>query len=147
VQIRKWCAVASRFKARKHKTNRHKKRAGCTVKKWVNPTAPILFTAYMFCQILFNVAVIIIFMRQTYFLHTDFAYRGRQSLQKSRRSLKILGTRSVIWSNFHTKDPQILDSVIQNLVCTVTWHPWLVHPYLSTLNVIHNLKVSMLPCL
>jgi hypothetical protein len=29
----------------------------------------------------------------TYFLHTDFGYRGGQSLQKSRRHLKILGTK------------------------------------------------------
>jgi len=127
------------LKARKHKTNRHKKKAGYTVKKWVNPTAPILFIACMLCQILLYVAIIIIFMRQTYFSHTNFAYRGGKSLQKSRRRLKILGTRSVIWSNFHTKGPQIWDSNIQNLVPTVTWHPWFVHPFLSTLNVTHNL--------
>jgi len=108
----------------------------------------MLLSSSMLCQILLNVAVIIIiiFMRQTYFLHTNFTYRGGKSLQKSRRRLKILGTINVTWSNFHNKGPHILDSIIQNLVSTVTWHLWFVHPYLSTLNVIHNLKVSMLPC-
>ena len=29
---------------------------------------------------------------------------------------------------FHTEDPQILDTVEQNLAATATWYPGFVHP-------------------
>ena len=47
--------------------------------------------------------------------------RDAQIFQKSRSHFKILGTRQVTRSKFHTEDPQMLAPTIQNLVTTVTW--------------------------
>jgi hypothetical protein len=42
--------------------------------------------------------------------------------------LKILDTRQVTRSKFHTVDPEILAAIIQNLVAHVTWHSGFVQP-------------------
>ena len=44
--------------------------------------------------------------------------RGAQILQKSISHLKIVGTKTVTWRNFHTQDPQVLGTSVQNLVAT-----------------------------
>ena len=46
--------------------------------------------------------------------------RGAQSFQKSTSHLKILSTRRVTWSKFHSEDQQLLGTSIQNLVATAT---------------------------
>ena len=48
-------------------------------------------------------------------------------LQKCKSHLKILGAWRVTWSKYHTKDPQVLGSTVQNLVATATWRPGFVH--------------------
>ena len=50
-----------------------------------------------------------------------FWYRDAQISQKSNSYLKILTSRRVTWSKFHTKDPQTLGAIKQNLVGWVTW--------------------------
>jgi len=57
-------------------------------------------------------------------------------LKKCRRPLKILGVMSG-WSKFHTEDPQIFESYVQNLVarttrCSNLCTPGVVHGWLST---------------
>lgn len=47
-----------------------------------------------------------------------FMTGGVQIFQKCKRQFKILGTRRVIWSRFYTEEPQILGTIVQNLV---TW--------------------------
>ena len=42
--------------------------------------------------------------------------------------LKILGTRSVTRSKFHTEGPRILGATVQNLVATATCRLWFVPP-------------------
>jgi hypothetical protein len=44
---------------------------------------------------------------------------GAQTFQTSKSSLNILGPRRVIGSNFHAKDPQVLDAKVQNLVAQI----------------------------
>jgi hypothetical protein len=41
--------------------------------------------------------------------------------QESRSHFKILSTRRVIWSNFHTEDPIILVTGAQNLFARALW--------------------------
>jgi hypothetical protein len=41
--------------------------------------------------------------------------RVAQIFHKSRSSIKIIGARGVTQKKFHTKDPQILGTIIQNL--------------------------------
>jgi hypothetical protein len=55
--------------------------------------------------------------------------RGAQIFQKSGCHQKVLGTRRVIRSTFHSEHPQILGTTVQNLVATVTWRLGFVHPY------------------
>jgi hypothetical protein len=52
---------------------------------------------------------------------------GAQIFEKSRSHLKILGVRRVTWCTFHTQDPQILDTTIQNFFATATWLPGYVN--------------------
>jgi hypothetical protein len=52
-----------------------------------------------------------------------------QIFQTSRNHLKILGARWETWSKFHTEDPQMLYTSLQNLVAQITLHPGFVHPY------------------
>ena len=47
--------------------------------------------------------------------------------QKCKSHLKILGAWRVTWSKYHTKDPQVLGSTVQNLVAAATWRPGFVH--------------------
>ena len=54
--------------------------------------------------------------------------RGAQIVQKSSNHLKILGTRRVAWSMFHTQNSQILGAIIENLVALVSWHPGFGYP-------------------
>jgi hypothetical protein len=53
--------------------------------------------------------------------------QGRFS-QHARSYLKIQGLRRVIWSRFHTEDPQILGGSAQNLVATTNWRQVFVRP-------------------
>jgi len=42
---------------------------------------------------------------------------GAQNFQKSRMHLKkIVDARRMMWSKFHTEDPQILGTTVENLV-------------------------------
>ena len=54
-------------------------------------------------------------------------YRSAKIFQKSRNRLKIPGARRMTKSKFHSEEPQILGTTMQNLVTTVTWHPAIVH--------------------
>ena len=54
-----------------------------------------------------------------------------QIFQISTRHLKILGTRRVVWSKFHTQDSQIIDITVQKLIALATWCPGFVHPRLN----------------
>jgi hypothetical protein len=54
--------------------------------------------------------------------------RGAQVFQKSRSYFKIMGTIRVTFCKFHTEDPQVLGTTIQNLVTRMTWHSVFVHP-------------------
>jgi hypothetical protein len=56
-------------------------------------------------------------------------HRGAQICQQSRSHCKILCTRGVAWSRFHTEDPQILGATVQNLVTQVTWCQGLVQAH------------------
>jgi hypothetical protein len=47
--------------------------------------------------------------------------RGAQIFQKSRSHLNIPGSKMVKWCNFHSDDPQILPTTVQNLVVTAPW--------------------------
>ena len=72
--------------------------------------------------------------------------RGPQIFQKSRGYFKILGTRRVTCSKFHTDDPQILGITIQNLVTHMTWclgfvHPWAVVAWHLTLYSLMGLYI------
>jgi len=56
---------------------------------------------------------------------------GTQIFQKCRNHLKTLWT----WIKFHTQDPQILGTTVQNLVTCMTWHLGFVHlPAIGILN-------------
>jgi hypothetical protein len=52
---------------------------------------------------------------------------GLTILKKSSSYVKIQGARSVIWSMFHTEDPQMLLATVQNVVTQETWRPRFVH--------------------
>ena len=54
--------------------------------------------------------------------------RGTKVFQKSRSFHRIVGARRMTWSEFHTEDPQILGTIIQNLVPRAAGHPGFVHP-------------------
>ena len=67
--------------------------------------------------------------------------RGAKTSHKSRSSLKIVGARS----KFHTEDPQILGTTVQNLVTRTAWHARFVHSwatYLLTYLLTHSLTHS-----
>jgi hypothetical protein len=46
---------------------------------------------------------------------------------KFRSNLKILGSRRVTWSEFHSQDPQILGATLQNIVAMAVLGPAFVH--------------------
>ena len=46
--------------------------------------------------------------------------KGPQIFQNPGSHLKILNTICVLWSKFHTEDPQILGTTVQNLVARAT---------------------------
>lgn len=62
---------------------------------------------------------------------STYEYRSAPVFQKSRSHPKIPGTRRTTWSKFHTEDPQILSTTVQNLVTTVSWYPGIVHPCIN----------------
>lgn len=51
-----------------------------------------------------------------------------QIVKKSRSHLSIFCAKRVTWNKFLIEDPQILGTIVQNLVTKVTWHPEFVHP-------------------
>ena len=62
---------------------------------------------------------------------STYEYRSAPVFQKCRSHPKIPGTRRTTWSKFHTEDPQILGTTVQNLVTTVSWYPGIVHPCIN----------------
>jgi hypothetical protein len=75
--------------------------------------------------------------------HKTDQQRGSQIFPKSRSHLKILGAWRLIWNTFHTKDKQILDATIQNLVAQVTWCLGFVH--LCTSSIFFFNSASKIP--
>jgi len=63
--------------------------------------------------------------------------KGAQIFQKSRSHLKILGARRVIWSKFHTEDPQILGVIVEKVVARATWYPGFVHHCTTRFHLLH----------
>ena len=58
----------------------------------------------------------------------SYPSRDTQIFQKLHSNLKILGTRRIKSSTFHTVDPRILGAMVQKLVVHVTWHLGFEHP-------------------
>jgi hypothetical protein len=50
------------------------------------------------------------------------------SIKTSRSYPNILEARMVMYSNFHTEDPQIFVASVRNLFSMETWHRGSVHP-------------------
>jgi hypothetical protein len=48
--------------------------------------------------------------------HCAYKSEGPQICRKSRRRLKVVGPRRVMWSKFHTEDPRTFGATVQNLV-------------------------------
>jgi hypothetical protein len=53
---------------------------------------------------------------------------GEDVFQKTRIHLEIPGTRRVTRSKFHSEDPHILSTTVEDVVVVVSWHPTFVHP-------------------
>jgi hypothetical protein len=50
-----------------------------------------------------------------------------QIFQKFTSHPTVLGDRRLLWAKFHTEDPVISGTTIQNFVTWVTWHLGIVH--------------------
>ena len=60
---------------------------------------------------------------------------GAHITQKSSVHLKIICVNRMTWSKFQTKNLQILDTAVQNVVVTVTLRRGLVHPWTKIPNL------------
>ena len=47
---------------------------------------------------------------------SDIKTRGTKIFQQSRIHLKILGATTVTWRTYHTGDPQVFHTTVQNIV-------------------------------
>jgi len=114
---------------------------------WLHFTDFILFTYVCGCL---PSVLIILFSWHQYWLVVDFCMLTASShveillrwahnifmlqtwvaqiVKKSRSHLNIFGARMVTWSKFLIEDPQILGTIVQNLITKVMWHPEFVHP-------------------
>ena len=64
--------------------------------------------------------------------------------QKSRNNFEILGVRRVACSKFHTGDPQILGTNVQNLFATLIWPPGFVHPCITVFIKARQLRNTLI---
>jgi hypothetical protein len=49
--------------------------------------------------------------------------RSSQIFQKCRSPLKVLGSRKLAWTKFHTEGPRMLSAILQHLVPQNLWSP------------------------
>jgi len=63
------------------------------------------------------------------FTGTCVEIRVAQILQKSRRHIKILGSRKFTGSTLHTENPHTLGAIVRDVVVWGTWSLGFVHPW------------------
>ena len=63
--------------------------------------------------------------------NTETSPEAQNFFPKRKSHLKTLGARKVTW--FHTEDPEVLGTTVQNLVLLAIWRPGFVHPWTSLL--------------
>jgi hypothetical protein len=60
---------------------------------------------------------------------SEWLWQGSTNLQKYRSHVKLLHTRGVKHSKFHTEDPKTFSVNVENLLVWVTWSPEFVQPW------------------
>jgi len=87
-------------------------------------SAPYVTRAFVWCLVSWNIT-----QPHTANWISEWLCQGSTDLQKCRSHVKILHTRRVKHSKFHTEDPKTLGVNVKNLVAWATWRPESVHPW------------------